>query len=258
LSLFSQKSQALPFKSGEKISYTVYYNLAWIWVDAAVVEFSVSDSLYNKQDLFYFESIGYSRQSYDWIFKVRDRFTSFASKTDLAPVNYCRKTQEGSHKVNNRYYFSHDIKQIRTFIDDSDKGGIQDTISFSSPVFDVLTASYFFRAVNFSNMKEGQTIAINTVMDNELVKLQIEFLGEEIIEHKNKKSYSTFKFKTKAIEGSVFDKNSEIVVWISKDKNHIPLKVESEILVGSVIAYLSEVRSPKDSSSVIIKDFLLK
>ena len=93
-------------------------------------------------------------------------------------------------------------------------------------------------------------------MDNEFVEIKIIYLGEELLEHKNKQKYPTYKFTTKAVGGSVFDENSEIVVWVSKDKNRIPLKVQSEILVGSVVAYVFKVKNPKDKTSGIIKDFI--
>ena len=253
-SAFSQKD--FPFREGERVTYTVYYNLAWIWVDAAVVEFSVSDAIYQNNSVFFFKSKGYSKPNYDWIYTVRDTFTSFASKKDISPLWYKRNTKEGSHIVNNYYLFSQSEKKVFSYLRDSNEDEISDTLSFKAPLYDVLSASYFFRSVDFENKKIGDTISINTIMDNEFVQINVVYLGEELLEHKNKRRYPTYKFKTKAVGGSVFDEDSEIVVWISKDKNRIPLKVQSEILVGSVIAYISTVENPKDKTSEIIKDFI--
>ena len=252
--VFAQK--IFPFKEGENVRYSVYYNLAWIWVDAAVVEFSVAKSIYQNKQVYAFKSIGYSKPSYDWIFMVRDTFASFSSLKDISPLKYSRNTKEGSHVVNNYYLFSHKKQKVFSFLTDSEEGLIKDTISFLPPIYDVLSASYFFRSVDFEHKKIGEIIAINTVMDNELIQIKIVYLGEEILEHINKQKYPSYKFSTKAVGGSVFDEDSEIIVWISKDKNRIPLKVQSEILVGSVIAYISSVRNPKDNQSEIIKDFI--
>ena len=254
VSSFAQKD--FPFREGENVNYNVYYHLAWIWVDAAIVEFTVEKINYQNNHVFSFKSIGYSKPSYDWVYTVRDTFSSFALFKDISPLRYKRKTQEGSKLVNNLYLFSQSEGKVYSFINELDNATVADTIPFKSPLYDVLSASYFFRSVDFANTNIADTISINTIMDNELVQINVVYLGEELLIHKNKKKYPTYKFKTKAVGGSVFDQDSEIIVWLSKDKNKIPLKIQSQILVGSVIAYLNYVVMPKDTDSEIIKDFI--
>ena len=92
-------------------------------------------------------------------------------------------------------------------------------------------------------------------MDNEIIRINVNYLGEEIIKHRNGSAYPCYKFKTKGVEGSIFDEDSEIIVWVSKDKNKIPLKIETKILVGSVKAFVNYISNPK-YNSVIVNDFM--
>lgn len=252
----AQVSSNYPFKGGEELQYKVYYNLAWVWVDAAEVSFSVTDSVYKKKKSTFFSSRGRSKPNYDWVFKVREAFSSYVNPIDLSPFMYSRNTSEGSHSVNNKYIFSSEKSEIYSFINNSEKGSKIDTLSYVPPIFDILSATYYLRTIDFENREIGDTIPVNTVMDNEIIKINVVFLGEEELEHKNNKKYLTYKFKTKGVEGSIFDEDSEFFVWVSKDKNKIPIKVESKILVGSVKAYISSIKKPKDAASLVIQDFL--
>ncbi len=252
----AQVTDNYPFRYGEHLRYKVFYNLAWVWVDAADVTFSVTDSIYKNKKAIYFSSRGRSKSNYDWIFRVREAFSSFINPIDLSPYLYIRNTREGSHYVNNKYIFSLDHNKIYSFINDSENDSKKDTLNYTSPVFDILSATYYLRTIDFENKNVGDTIPVNTVMDNELIKINVVFLGEENLIHRNNNIYPCYKFKTKGVEGSIFDEDSEFFVWVSKDKNKIPIKVESKILVGTVKAFISSIKNPKDSTSVIIQDFL--
>ena len=59
--------------------------------------------------------------------------------------------------------------------------------------------------------------------------------------------YSCIKFSPLLIEGTIFKGGEEMRVWVTDDKNKIPVRVESPIIVGSVYAELykySGLRSP--------------
>lgn len=257
LSSFAQISSSYPFVDGEEVDYTVYYNLSFVWVNAASVNFCVKDSSYKDKSAIFFSSTGISNSSYDWIFRVRDSFTSFVSPEQIRPLTFHRITEEGSEKKNNYYLFDGEGQKIYSFIQDEDKPLKKDTLEAKSIIYDVLSATYYLRTIDFPKYNIGDTIPVKAVIDNQIIKLEVIYLGKENVLHKNTKTYQSYKFKTKGVEGSVFDDNSEIFVWVSADENKIPLKIESEILVGSVKAYINTVKKPKQETQ-IIKDFIVE
>jgi len=252
---FAQIPNDYPFKNGEELKYSVSYHLSFLWVDAAEVNFKLVDTVYNKHKAIFFVSTGYTMPNYDWIFKVRNKFSAFTSY-DISPLMYHRNTREGSNKKNNIYYFNPSKKEIYSKIKKTNTVE-KDTLSYKTRIYDILSATYYLRTIHFQNYHIGDTIPVNTIMDNEIIKINVIYLGKEKIIHRNEQSYPCYKFKTKGVEGSIFDDKSEVVVWVSQDENKIPLKIESEILVGSVVAYIQTIKKPKKKTS-IINDFLIK
>ena len=70
-------------------------------------------------------------------------------------------------------------------------------------------------------------------LDNEVYNLYIKYLGKEEIKTKFGK-FKAIKFKPLLVKGTLFQGGEKMTVWVSDDENHIPLRIESPIVVGSV------------------------
>lgn len=233
------------FKNNEFIKYQVFYNWGFIWIKAGEVTFNAKDTTINNIELWKFTSTGKSYPSYDWIFKVRDKFESIAYKKDLKPLYYHRKTLEGSLITDNEYIFNHKKNKIFSSTYNSKKGLKKDTLDLPDCIFDVLSATYFARSLDFSNMKKNDSIPITTIMDNEKINIYVKYLGTENITHKDGNIHNTIKFSTTVAEGSVFKGGEQIIVWVSNDRNKIPILIKADILVGSVKVFLLDSKNVK-------------
>jgi hypothetical protein len=60
------------------------------------------------------------------------------------------------------------------------------------------------------------------------------------------------------IEGMIFSGGENISIWISDDKAKIPIRVEAQILVGSIVAELNEVSGNKWPINSKISDRTIK
>ena len=238
-----------PFKNNEFVKYQVYYNWGVIWLKAGEVTFNAKDTVINNVELWKFISTGKSYPSYDWIFKVRDYFESIAYKKSLKPLYYHRKTLEGNLLTDNEYIFNHKKNKIYSSTYNSKSELKKDTSELTNCIFDVLSATYFTRSLDFSDMQINDSIPITTIMDNEKINIYVKYLGKEKITHKNEKKYNTIKFSTTVAKGSVFKGGEQIIVWVSDDKNKIPILIKADILVGSVKVYIIEKNNLKYESS---------
>jgi hypothetical protein len=70
-------------------------------------------------------------------------------------------------------------------------------------------------------------------LDNEVYEMYIRYLGKETIKTKYGK-FRAVKFKPLLIKGTIFEGGEKMTVWVSDDRNHIPVRIESPISVGSV------------------------
>ncbi|MCD4744946.1 MAG: DUF3108 domain-containing protein [Bacteroidales bacterium] len=233
------------FNVGEKITYEVAYNWGFLWVNAGEVFFKVDSVVKNNKHLYHFKSMGETYKFYDWFFKVKDNYESYVEIKTLKPLNFIRDTYEGGFTVNNKYIFDHDNKLIYTFTQNSDKAYTEDTLKFPDCTFDVLSAVYYTRNIDFSKYCIGDKIPISFIIDNEIYELYIRYLGEEIIENRDKQKYKCIKFKAMLVEGTIFSGGENLTVWVTNDKNKIPVFAEAKILIGYVKAYLTSFEGLK-------------
>jgi hypothetical protein len=100
-------------------------------------------------------------------------------------------------------------------------------------VQDVLSAIFYARNINWDQYKKDDKITFSMFLDNEVYEMYIRYLGKETV----KTSYGKFKaikFKPLLIKGTIFEGGEKMTVWVSDDGNHIPIRIESPISVGSI------------------------
>ncbi|MFP4024229.1 MAG: DUF3108 domain-containing protein [Thiohalospira sp.] len=226
------------FKTGERITYSVVYNWGFIWLNAGYVEFKVNKTSLSGQDVYHFNSYGTSIPSYDWLFKVRDYYQSYAKTDNLAPLYFDRNTYEGGYTVHNRFAFDYNDSLIYTTTENSNKPYSEDTLKMLQNIYDVISGVYYIRNIDFDQYEINDTIPVRMIIDNEIFDLYVRFLGRETIKLHNKQKFNTIKFSALLVEGTIFKGGEDLFVWVTDDMNRIPVLVEAKILIGSVKATL--------------------
>ncbi len=214
----------ISFQDGESITFTVFYNALGIYVNAGSATFSVAEERLNNKEVYHITGTGTSNSSYDWIFKVRDRYESFIDTSTLRPIKFVRNVDEGGYKIYENINFN---AQTNTAI--TTKG------VFKVPpcVQDVLSSIYYARNIDFDKYNVGDKIPFTMFLDNEVYNLYIKYMGRETVKTRYGK-FKTIKFKPLLVKGTLFEGGEKMTVWVSDDANHIPLRIESPIVVGSV------------------------
>ncbi len=233
------------FASGEVITYNAYYNWGFIWLNAGNVEFKVMQQTYQNRDVYHLYAFGTTYKSYDWIFKIREKYQAYVDPNTLAPFWYERDVEEGSYTAFEDYKFDYDNQTIHTYVQKRGNPGVEGTLPLTPCLFDVLSAIYYFRSVDFSKYQVGEKIPINMILDSEAYNLYIRYLGKEEVKTKNKKKYNCIKFSILMVEGTLFKGDEDAIIWVTDDENKIPVIVEAKILVGSVKAILDETKGLK-------------
>lgn len=255
---FPSKSQCLkneePFVVGEKVEYEVYYNWGFIWVNAGEVTFSVKPELYHGKAVYHFISEGTSKPNYDWLYKVRDRYESKVAIDGFRPLWFKRDTYEGNFKVDEEYHYLPEKNQVAFSLTDSDNPLVEDTLNIKPCTFDVITMVYYARTLDFSKYQKNDKIPINVLIDGEAHNLYIRYLGTETIETREKKKFECIKFKPLLVEGTIFEGGEDMTVWVTNDRNKIPILVEAKIIVGSIKAYLTKTSNLKYPGKALVEE----
>lgn len=214
----------MAFQNGERISYQIFYSVLGIYVNAGDASFTTQLEKIGNKPVYHFTGEGTSNSKYDWIFKVRDKYESYVDTATLQPYKFIRDVDEGGFKIYENVSFN---QQANTAV--SSKG----VFKVPNCVQDVLSTIYYARNINFDNYKPDDKIPFTMFLDNEVYNLYIKYLGKETIKTRYGK-FNAIKFKPLLIKGTIFEGGEKMTVWVSDDANHIPLRIESPIAVGSI------------------------
>ncbi len=237
------------FQTGEKVVYHASYNWGFIWVNAGLVEFTVNDAPYDS-NAYLFKAIGSTYKKYDMFFKVRDTVSSVVSKNNLLPIYARKATFEGSYYDVERYSFDHHKKNILGWKKTKTRDARDTLIAMPANTFDILSAIYQIREYNFDLFTLGQKLPLNLTIDNGIYNMYIKYKGKTVVKLPGGRRFRVIQFSPMLKEGSVFKGGEGMNIYVTDDRNHLPVLIESEIKVGSVKAILlttENLRYPLDA-----------
>ncbi|MCH8329894.1 MAG: DUF3108 domain-containing protein, partial [Bacteroidetes bacterium] len=223
-------------KIGEEITYKVYYQWFAIWINAGEVTFSVeSANIFNKS-CYHFKGVGRTYKAYDWFYKVRDTYESFVEINSFQPVKFLRDVYEGGYVIKDNITFDHETHKATS---------AKKTIDIPLCFQDVLSSIYYARNLDFSSMNINDTVPMQVYIDDEMFPIYIRYMGKEKIKTKLG-TFRCIKFKPLLVEGTMFTGGEKMMVYVTDDDNRIPVRVESPIIVGSIIADLISFKNLKN------------
>lgn len=229
------------FQIGEKLSYKLHYGV----VDAATATLEVKPTgrSIKGRELYHVVGLGKSISAFDWFFKVRDRYETYLDKDGVFPWVFVRRVDEGGYKINQDYTFYQHKNQVNTG---------KEVVDVPSNIQDMMSAFYYARTIDFSNAKYGDVFTIPTFVDGEVFPLKIKYKGKETIKIRNGK-YRCMKFAPVVQKGRIFKKEEDLSVWITDDKNKIPVLAKAKILFGSIKMELTNYEGLAHPIAKVIK-----
>ncbi len=243
------------FQVGERVDYTIYYHLAGLWVSAGEVFFEIDSQKIGKQNYFHFNSVGKTLKKYDWIYEVRDHYESWVNVASFQPLRFKRSVNEGGTFIREDYIFKNKDKKVVTLRQMSEKEDpVKDTVDLKPCSFDVMTMIYHARNIDFSKAEVNDKIPINIFLDNESHESYLRYLGKKEIKVKGLGKFRCILFSPLLIEGTIFNGGEEMTVWVSDDKNRVPLYIETPILVGSIRARVNKMEGLRYPMEALVEE----
>lgn len=231
------------FKHGERAVYKVFYNAGFIWAGAGTATFTTKLEKYNNKPVYHVQGVGKTFSSYEWFYKVHDVYDSYIDTNNLKPIKFLRDVNEGGFKFTNNVSFNHERNQAIS------TNGVYDV---PACIQDVLSTIYYARNIDYNKYNPGDKIHFNMFLDDEVFSLYIRYVGKEIIKTKYG-TFKTIKIAPLLVEGTMFKGGEKMAVWVTDDENHIPVRVDSPILIGSVKVDLMEFQNLRHPMSALLK-----
>jgi len=230
------------FGYGEKITYKVKYNLYFNFT-VGEVNFEVANKpeLIGRNDCYHVSATGTTYGFYDPFYKVRDRYESYIEEKSILPLLFIRDVHEGKYSFGEYVIFNQSkamaISKKRT----------QHIPKFTE---DVLSSLYYARTFDYSNAKPGQAFMLTTFIDDSTYKVGVRYVGKEVLTTDLGK-VKCLKLKPILVVDRVFKTENDMMLWVTDDANHIPVRVESSISVGKVRADLTSWSGLKNPMTAV-------
>jgi hypothetical protein len=221
-----------PFAPGEKMTF----DLTWggIGAGTAVLQIHPRTTLWGIE-AYHFEMTVRSTKTIDRIFKIRDRFESYADLNISHSLLYKEKIREGGYRKNRVITFDWRKNEL-SYVSDNKK---PKQLPIMPGTFDPLAAFYFLRLQPLTTVKQVEC-PITDGKRNVIGRVNV--VGREII-RVGGRAYDTVVLEPvlKDVELFSASENAGIRMWVTTDGRRIPLRVESQVAFGFFRAELRKV-----------------
>jgi len=164
---------------------------------------------------------------FDVFFKVRDRNISLIDVENFHSLVFEQHISEGKYKRDRRTDYDQE-KHLAT----NNKG---ESFEIPENVLDVFASLYWVR---LQEIKPGDELTINVNSGKKNYRMNVKVHNREKLEINGKK-YKTVAVEPDLQDAGIFMSKGKILIWLTDDEYHIPVKMRSEISVGSIVAELN-------------------
>jgi hypothetical protein len=236
------------FKEGEWFKFEMSYSG---FLKAGNATLSLKESKLDGNKVYHVVGKGWTTGPVKWLFKVKDRYESYFDKETGVPYKFIRKIDEGGHTKDIEIKFDHANRVAEVT---NKKHKKVKKVTTEQDVQDMVSIHYHLRNnIDIASLKQGDEIKTNMFFDEENYGFKLKYLGRETIKvdiNGSKVKVKTVKFRPYVMAGRVFKEEESLTLWVSADKNKIPLKIKADLAVGSLRADLVAFKGLKHSFQI--------
>jgi hypothetical protein len=235
------------FKTGEWIKFRIHYGI----FNASYATLELQESSVDNESVHKAVAIGRTTGIARFFFKVEDRYETYFKKNIVKPLKSTRNIYEGGYTKNVEIKYDYTLNQA--IVNDIKNNQIN-KVPIKENVQDLISTFYFLRNhFDIKNLKINDFIKITVFFDAENYNFRMRFLGREDIKTKFG-IVNCLKFNPIIESGRVFRDSESLTLWVTNDKNKIPIKVEAGLRIGSIEADLEEFKGLKHPVKIKINE----
>ncbi len=234
------------FKPGEWLKFRIHYG----FLNASYATLHVKSDQIKDVPVYHVVGRGKTTGFASIFFKVDDTYESYFGKENGKPYKFVRKINEGGYTKDLDIEFDHNSKEAVLNDNKSKKKyifAIQDSIQ------DLISAFYYLRNnYKVEDLVKGESIELKLLYDDDgIFKFKLKYLGNEVLKTKFGK-VECLKFRPYVQSGRVFKEQESLSLWVSNDRNKIPIRIRADLTVGSLKADLDGYNGLKNQFKIIM------
>jgi hypothetical protein len=234
------------FEEGEWLKFRLHYG----FLNASYATLHVKSDTVRDIPVYHVVGRGKTTGFASIFFKVDDTYESYFDKKDGKPYKFIRKIDEGGYTKDIEINFDHN-KEVAVLNDKKNKKKLN--FALNGGIQDLISAFYYLR--NHYDPNElviGKSIELKMLYDDDgIFPFRLKYLGKEVLRTKFVK-VECLKFRPYVQSGRVFKEQESLSLWVSNDRNRIPIRVKADLAVGSLKADLDAYNGLKNQFKIIM------
>jgi hypothetical protein len=214
------------FALGENVEYRVHYG--FITAGEATMRVYKSLGKVGKKPCFKIEVEGKTTGAFDKFLSIKDIWGTMLDTGMYHPLQSYRYIEEGNYRL--KEVVNYDYTNKKALVSHNDE---KREVKLPGIVQDMVSGYYYFRLVDYSQLREGDVINVTGMFEEKVYNLKVKYSGKERIKTKFGR-INAIVLTPQLPENKLFDGENAVQFFVSDDQNRIPLKIRAELVVGAV------------------------
>jgi hypothetical protein len=244
---YSQAVKKAPnqiFDFGEELTYKATF--LGMTVGTAVTRVDATQHKILGNVCYKVDVIGSTSDWISWVTRVKDTWGAYIDTTNLYTRASYRIIREGNYKKDEWVTYDHNAKTTSVQVVDKKTGKYKPAKVYPIPegATDIVGGFIQLRFFDLDKSKKGDTLKLVGFFEDATYTLKVVYRGKETV--KTKVGKIPCHLLTPVMpKNELFDGSNSISVWISADKNKIPVKFSAKMFVGHTGIELTGFRKLK-------------
>ena len=215
-------SVAPDFEHGE----TLDYDLVWLKLTGGSARMTIQPQQADPSN-YRITSMARTSSTFSRIYKVRDEIETVVARSNFTTLRYHKSLQEGSSRKDETTTYANGIA--------TRKGK---TYAVPTPVFDPLSLVYYLRT---QDLTPGRTVNVTVFADKKTYDVAAHVTKRQSIDTPAG-NFAAIVVEPDMEAGGLYrDEQSKLTIWYSDDERHLPLRIRSDVKIGTITMTLRRV-----------------
>lgn len=244
------------FRNGEKFTFLLGWELKGLMnANAGEVTFRTSLTTIDGKQAYKITANGRTLPSIRLFFDMNDTYETWLDMQTLRPLRFRSELKENKYRYKADYTYDWNAMQVHTNYHNLRKTPKSATMPLTPESADAVAFFFNLRSQDLGAFTPGEYHEFDFVMDKKIIGIRFKLLGRETRKLGKTGTFKTLKIaceltSTDDPDGQTFEAGTEFYIWLTDDRNHIPVYIESPTKIGSIVATIKSyegLKYPLDS-----------